>query len=277
MTKVFAWFAVYFLTFGLFAGALFHAIFTLDVLILTSAVTCAVTFAFTFCFHEGIARHPRVMLSMFLLLSLATWVCSEIWLAHRLDTEINRRAARIRAILGERNFRHEKFSQELLNLAEQGDVGAQRCVGRCYLDGHGVEKDVTAAAKWYRLAAEQGDAHAQFRLGWFYDQGVGVVADAYEAERWLRMAGERVERDPVVHAYIGLCYMRGLGGNAATKDIAAAARWFGVAAESGDMYAKEFRAMIGRRERFNRRKWWMLALVPVFLCMLSLRRTKPIC
>ena len=268
MTKVFMWFVTYLLIFCLFAGALFYASITLDALIITSAVVCAVTFAYTFCLYDRIASHPGMMLSFFVLLFFATWACSELWLSHALETEIDCRAEKMRVFSGERDVLNERFSQRLLDCAESGDIGAQRCVGKCYLDGRGVERDLSAAVKWYRLAAELGDVHAQFRLGWFYDRGLGVSSDVCEAERWLRMAAERAAQEPLPQIYLGLCYMRGFCGDATTKDFAAATRCFGVAAEMGDSKAKELHAMLGRHERFHRRKWWMvaLALAIVALC-----------
>lgn len=267
MTKVFAWFAIYILIFGLFVGSLFYVSVTLDVLILTSAATCAVTFAFTFCLHGRIARQPGLTLAFFLLLSFATWACSERWLSIAMEEKIDRRTEKARVFYGERNVRDERFSRAMLDLAESGDKGAQRCVGWCYQDGRGVEKDLSAAVKWYRFAAEQEDVHAQFRLGWFYNCGLGVAADTREAERWLRKAAEREARDPLPQTYLGLCYMRGFCGDATTKDLSAATRCFGVATEMGDSNAKELYAMLGRQERFHRRKWWMFVLSFVFVTL----------
>lgn len=257
MNKVIMWFVAYFLVFAIFAGTLPHDSVGLDVLVLTSTLTCAVTFTYTYCLYDRITMRPRLMMALFLIPLGATWLCSELLLSRALETELSRRAETIRKFCGEKDILDERFSQELLELAEGGDMGAQRCVGKCYLDGHGVESDMVAAVKWYRLAAEHGDVHAQFRLGWFYDRGLGVSPDAHEAEKWLRMAAER---NPFVQAYLGLCYMRGFCRDMATRDISEAARWFGVAAEMGYLQAKEFLAMIGRQERLHRRKVWMLAL-----------------
>ena len=45
--------------------------------------------------------------------------------------------------------------------AEQNLGPAQRNLGRCYLRGDGVAKDLVEAYKWLLLAARQGDEHAK--------------------------------------------------------------------------------------------------------------------
>ena len=36
-------------------------------------------------------------------------------------------------------------------------LDAQKCLGRCYYKGEGVQQDYKYAKKWYTKAAEQGD------------------------------------------------------------------------------------------------------------------------
>jgi TPR repeat protein len=79
--------------------------------------------------------------------------------------------------------------------AEQGDADAQNFIGWMYVEGKGVAKDGSEAARWYRKAAEQGDANAQYNLGVIYDNGDGVVEDGAEAERWYRKAAEQGDAD----------------------------------------------------------------------------------
>lgn len=75
--------------------------------------------------------------------------------------------------------------------AEQGIPAAQYCLGVCYANGAGVDKDLKQAAKWYRKAAERGLPEAQYALGICFANGTGVERDLKEAEIWLRMAANQ--------------------------------------------------------------------------------------
>ena len=78
--------------------------------------------------------------------------------------------------------------EEWLPLAELGDVEAQYNLGVMYDEGAGVERDLAAAATWYRKAAEQGFVDAQTNLGIMYYHGQGVARDPAEAAYWFREA-----------------------------------------------------------------------------------------
>ena len=82
--------------------------------------------------------------------------------------------------------------QLLLKLAaKQGDINAQKHLGRMYDDGDGVPKDYTKAAQLFRLAAEQGDAESQNKLGDMYYYGDGILLNYVEAVRYYRLAAEQ--------------------------------------------------------------------------------------
>ena len=72
--------------------------------------------------------------------------------------------------------------------AEQGDVKAQYCLGFCYAQGQGVDKDNTLAAKWSQRAADQGEAASQFILGVLYSQGECVPKDFEIAYKWWSLS-----------------------------------------------------------------------------------------
>jgi TPR repeat protein len=59
-----------------------------------------------------------------------------------------------------------------------------------YHHGYGVAKDVTEAARLYRLAANQGHANGQYNLGHKYEYGKGVAKDLAEAVRLYRLAAD---------------------------------------------------------------------------------------
>jgi len=75
--------------------------------------------------------------------------------------------------------------------AEQGEAGAQACLGDMYYNGEDVPQDYAVAAEWYRRAAEQGQAAAQFQLGNMQRVGLGVLQSQAEADRWLKRAAEQ--------------------------------------------------------------------------------------
>lgn len=149
--------------------------------------------------------------------------------------------------------------------AEQGYAKAQFYFGACYLDGCGIEQDLTEAIKWWQKAATQGDAKAQFNLGFCYKIGYGVEQDLAKAIQWLQKAteqGDAAQRDialgggaldydtetinhyqrsakfgnPEAQFYLGLMELN-------SKDDTEAVMWFHKAAELGHGEAQIYLAL----------------------------------
>jgi membrane associated rhomboid family serine protease/TPR repeat protein len=80
--------------------------------------------------------------------------------------------------------------KKLEPLAEEGYPRAQYQMGRLYIAGKGVIKDVMQAGYWYELAAHRGNVHAQNELASLYIDGNGVNRDMDAALNWLRKAGK---------------------------------------------------------------------------------------
>ena len=99
------------------------------------------------------------------------------------------------------------FFQELLPLAEQGDVDAQYSLGGMYYRGYGVPENNAKAVKWYRKAAEQGHADAQVNLGYMYDNGNGLPENDAEAVKWYLKAAE--QGYVVAQFNLGIMYSNG--------------------------------------------------------------------
>ncbi|MDZ7919519.1 tetratricopeptide repeat protein [Rhodoferax sp.] len=72
----------------------------------------------------------------------------------------------------------------LTRSAAQGDRSAQAELGRAYLEGNSVPRDISAAGAWFLRAAEQGDMDAQIQLSAIYTHGMGVPKDRFEASYW---------------------------------------------------------------------------------------------
>ncbi len=48
----------------------------------------------------------------------------------------------------------------LSKASEQNHAGAQRVLGSCYLNGYGVEKNISKAVEWFKKAKDNGDVYA---------------------------------------------------------------------------------------------------------------------
>lgn len=83
---------------------------------------------------------------------------------------------------------YEKCFVGHLELAETGYPLAECQVGYFYLDGLGVEKDLSKALYWTERSANHGDRDGQYNLAWFYENGIGVEADMEKAQYWYKKA-----------------------------------------------------------------------------------------
>jgi len=79
--------------------------------------------------------------------------------------------------------------------AYRGDAESQYILGKCYLDGNGVDSDPKIAVVWFKLAAEQGHQLAQMALADCYTNGWGVNVDETQAKYWRHKAMKDIEED----------------------------------------------------------------------------------
>jgi len=100
-------------------------------------------------------------------------------------------------------------TEELLQLAEQGDLEAQYHLGICFSRGRGVEKNLDMAAHWFDAAAKKGHSGAQCSLGVCYLNGQGVKKDENKAVELFRLAAE--QGDAHAQYCLGVCCYFGLG------------------------------------------------------------------
>jgi uncharacterized protein len=73
------------------------------------------------------------------------------------------------------------------------DPVAQYRLGRLYLEGAGVEKDVRQAARWFNLSAEKGNHASQALLGHMLLTGEGVPRQRARGLMWLTLAREAAD------------------------------------------------------------------------------------
>jgi TPR repeat protein len=78
-------------------------------------------------------------------------------------------------------------------LAHAGICRAQAEIGRCFVSGLGVERNIDLAHKWLMLAAKAGDPLGQRLLGDFYFNGEDGAPDRAIAEEWYARAAKQGE------------------------------------------------------------------------------------
>ncbi|GAB6044153.1 tetratricopeptide repeat protein [Endothiovibrio diazotrophicus] len=89
--------------------------------------------------------------------------------------------------------RHSRALALLTEAAEDDVREAQFLVGKMYLDGEGVERDVPTALHWLEQAAAQRYRPANMLLGKIYASGMGVPMDAEKSTAYLKAAAEPKE------------------------------------------------------------------------------------
>lgn len=122
-------------------------------------------------------------------------------------------------------------------LKEVYDAGVKKAafvLGGLYEHGHGVERDIQAALKWYQLGAEFGDPEAMLGLANLTATGVGdTPPDASKAMQLARQAAAR--RYSGAYLFLGRAYASGRQG--VKQDAAAAIKAFAAGADLGDRQA----------------------------------------
>ena len=115
-----------------------------------------------------------------------------------------------------------------VELGHAGVARAQAEIGRCFVNGWGVERDVDLARKWLKLAADAGDALGQRLLGDFYFNGEEGSPDRAIAEEWYSRAARQGEP----HAQDMLSWIL-TDGDHRKPDYVQARQWALKAAEQG--------------------------------------------
>ena len=134
----------------------------------------------------------------------------------------------LQLIMGEKCFYGDGLPQDYAEAlswyrkaADQGDAGAEFCLGWMYENGLGVTRDCAEALKWYRLAADQDYAEAENSLGELYRGGLGTPQDYGEAVRWFYRAARQGNAD--AENSLGTMYAGGFG---VLRDYSEALKWY---------------------------------------------------
>ncbi len=117
--------------------------------------------------------------------------------------------------------------QAVRALARQGSAEAQNDLALCYLDGRGVKKNRSKAARWFQAAAEQGHSFAQ---AWCLWHGSGVQTNLAAAVELYMRSATSGHVDAMWR--LGLCYEHGWCVQASDANIAL--QMFQLAAMKGN-------------------------------------------
>nr|WP_281502862.1 tetratricopeptide repeat protein [Ancylobacter crimeensis] len=194
------------------------------------------------------------------------------------DTDATRAAPSTIASPATADFTPDIGNAGLRQAALAGDPAAAYEIGLRYAEGTDVAPDAPRAARWFARAAAHGSVPATYRLAVLLDHGAeglprdvpraralyaaaagagnvkamhnyavmlgedGPDADPRGAAQWYRRAAERGVRDSQYN--LGVLHARGIG---VERDLAAAWRWFAIAAAQGDPEAARRRDEIAAR------------------------------
>jgi hypothetical protein len=115
-----------------------------------------------------------------------------------------------------------EYQQQLLRAGQLGSIPAQHELGVMYATGEwSGPKDLSEAARWYRLAAENGNAESQYNLGFMLLLGEGTPKDTEEGLMWLERAASQGEF--LAYRLLADCYGNGYCG--VPVDTAKAELW----------------------------------------------------
>ena len=126
------------------------------------------------------------------------------------------------------------FAVKLFTEAANGGITvAKYKLGKMFLNGDGVEKDILKAIEWLKQAALEENEFAEYALGRLYLQGNEIEKDAFTAEKYLLKAASRGNK--YVAYLLGKEY---LSGENFVKDVVNAEKYLLKAAEHGNKFAE---------------------------------------
>ena len=140
-------------------------------------------------------------------------------------------------------YEHKDYAaafKQLAPLAEHGNADAQLILGKMYMGGQGVLKDLDQAIKWFKASATQGNAEAQFFLGSVY---LLPHKDIAEGVKWLRLSADQGNQD--AQWLLGKAYLQ--GDKELPRDPVQAEMWLRLAARDNlEFYENNLRAAEGQ-------------------------------
>ena len=77
------------------------------------------------------------------------------------------------------------------DLAKKGNIEAQYSLAVLYRNGHGTNKNLEQAYKWFMSAARNNHQKAQYELGMLYKSGQGTTRSIAKAHYWLNKSAKQ--------------------------------------------------------------------------------------
>jgi TPR repeat protein len=155
-------------------------------------------------------------------------------------------------------YAHDASVRGASELKDYQKLDAYITLADMYANGADIEKNLPAAAKWYRQAAQAGSLPARVQLASMMVLGSGIPQDFSQARTWCAEAAK--EKYAPGAFCLGLIYRQGLG---VAKDFVQAAKWFNRAADQGhvlsafylgEMYSKGEGEPVDKEKAYT----WML-------------------
>ena len=138
----------------------------------------------------------------------------------------------------------EKHFAATLAEAQKGNISAQVEAGDLYAQGKGTAQQGEQALSWYRKAALEGDTTALWKCADLYIRGEIIVQDLEEAVPFLQLAAK--QGNISAQRELARFYEQGLGG--LPKHPAESLYWNFLAAQAGDVQAREAVAQVGQQQ-----------------------------
>lgn len=122
-----------------------------------------------------------------------------------------------------------KYFKNLMAAVEQKDPLAVGVLGLHYLQGKGVEKDVTKGARLTLEAARLGEPRSQWHVSDLYRKGLGLQKSSKKAMYWMKVLADRGDAD--AQFVVGDYYLQGYG--VSSKSAKKALPWLKRSAKQG--------------------------------------------
>lgn len=130
--------------------------------------------------------------------------------------------------------RYEEGVEYFRKSMKWGGEEAIYALGRCYLDGIGVQRDTIEGLRLVVEAVEEAYSDAQYFWGQCHYYGQYAPLDKALAVKYLTYAAR--QDHPEAQCALGICYLNGEG---VRQDIKAARKWFTKAKKNGSVQAEK--------------------------------------
>ena len=132
----------------------------------------------------------------------------------------------------------ENFKGNITDSQTQHDLGVM------YFKGVGVQKNYSAAYRWFYMAANQGHARAQNNLAVMLSKGNGVRQNNQEAYIWFLKAAEQGLADSQFNLGLLLSHGKAKG---MPRHFILAYMWFEIAAQNGILEARNSQVRLAKQ------------------------------